>query len=175
MRWSIAWKNWHGLKGMNAEEYVFAWKLQQDMLLIGARLHRPYADRRCKLNLTGDRICQEYQTRQHMFIECESVGDIFYGCTQVVTDLLQKEVSDNDIVHLSFNHRNKGRLKCVLWFVVKLLYKIYLDRARNKNQLFLEVLKELEWNIKLNRKIGSQIDMFDMKRCIEIHLGIIIR
>ena len=49
VRWSTAWKNLHGLRGLNAEEYVFAWKLQQDMLLIGSRLHRPNADRSFKI------------------------------------------------------------------------------------------------------------------------------
>ena len=59
-----------------------------------------------------------------------------------------------------------------MWFAVKMLYKIYLDRVRNNCQLLMEILKEIEWNIKLNRKIGSQNDMLRIKGCIEEYLGL---
>ena len=73
----MAWRNWKKSSGLNPEEKEFVWKVQQDMLAIGARFHRPNADKRCKIELDGDEICQEVQTRKHLFIECESVRGIF--------------------------------------------------------------------------------------------------
>ena len=35
VKWSIAWTNWKELRGVSAEEKIFVWKVQQDMLLIG--------------------------------------------------------------------------------------------------------------------------------------------
>ena len=172
VKWSTAWKNVQIVRGLDAEEKVFSWKLQQDMLLVGSRLHRPNADRSCKIVLPGNRVCQEIQSRRHLFIECESVIDIFEFSRQVLEGILQKKVSENELIHLSFTHRNKGTLICALWFAVKMLYKIYLDRGRNNCQLLMEILKEIEWNIKLNRKIGSQNDMLRIRGFIEEYLGI---
>ena len=44
IRWSVAWCNWSKSRGVDAQEKEFAWKLQQDMLPTGSRLHRPNVD-----------------------------------------------------------------------------------------------------------------------------------
>ena len=44
IKWSVAWANLYGLRGLKAEEYDFAWRVQQDLLPTGSRLHRPNAD-----------------------------------------------------------------------------------------------------------------------------------
>ena len=92
------------MRGLDAEEKVFAWKLQQDMLLVGSRLHRPNADRSCKIVLSGNRVCQEIQSRQHLFTECESVLDLLGFIKQVLEGVIQKDVHEKDIIHLSFTH-----------------------------------------------------------------------
>ena len=55
----------------------FIWKLQQDMLPVGARLHRRNAEKRCLEELASNRTCLALQTREHVFIECESVAEVF--------------------------------------------------------------------------------------------------
>ena len=52
IKWSVAWENFRWLKGMDSEELTFAWKLQQDLLPIGSRLHRQNAERRCLASST---------------------------------------------------------------------------------------------------------------------------
>ena len=47
IKWSNCWRNWYDLRRIDAEELTFAWKLQQDMLSVGARLHRRNAEKRC--------------------------------------------------------------------------------------------------------------------------------
>ena len=166
VRWSVAWKNWKGLRGLTAEECEFAWRLQQDLLPIGSRMHRPNADRRCKMELPGNMMCQEIQTRQHLFIECDSVKPIFEACRFVIKDIVQEEVTEQDILYLSFNHRDRRKLLTGLWFAVKMLYMMYLDRVRNKMQILRDMIKELDWNLKFG-KYRSKIDYFVIKLCIE--------
>ena len=150
IKWAVAWKNLQSLRGLSSEEVVFAWKLQQDMLKIGTRIHRPNADRRCGIELINNTVCQELQTRQHLFCECESVKEISCIGRKVIDKVLQKEISENDLVHLSFSHRDKKRLRSSLWFAIRLLYRIYLDRARNKTQIFFRIIKRnrMEFEIK---------------------------
>ena len=140
-RWSIAWRNWKSLRGLNAAECEFAWRLQQDLLPIGARMHRPNADRRCKMELAGNMICQETQTRQHLFMECVSVRKVFDIRRFVIKDIIRKEVTGQEVLHLSFTHRDKKKLMTGVWFAVKMMYMIYLDKNRNHAQLFREMVK----------------------------------
>ena len=58
IKWSIAWQNWRGLRGVDAEELAFSWKLQQDLLPLGSRIHRPNAERRCLVDLEDGNVCQ---------------------------------------------------------------------------------------------------------------------
>ena len=50
-KWSLVWKNLKILKGLSAEEKCFAWKLTQDMLPVGVRIHRRNLERRCLAEL----------------------------------------------------------------------------------------------------------------------------
>ena len=86
---SVAWRNWRRLRGLDAEELEFVWKLQQDMLKIGSRIHRPNADKRCREDISEDRICIDIQTRRHLFIECESVKDVFRFIKNVKSEYFQ--------------------------------------------------------------------------------------
>ena len=167
VKWRIAWQNLAGLRGVDAEEYEFAWKLQQDLLKIGARIHRQNAERRC-LAVLGGVYCQEVETREHFFIGCERVKECNRSCLKILGDYLGKEILQTNLIHLAFNHRNKQRLRCAVWFAVKTMYKIYTSRIFNKVQLLRELIKEIDWNIKLNRKLGSRQDLIDLRSLIEL-------
>ena len=49
IRWKAAWKNMNLLKEITPEEKMFAWKLCQDLLTVGARIHK----KRCMENWEG--------------------------------------------------------------------------------------------------------------------------
>ena len=53
IKWSNAWQNWRELRGVDAQERIFAWKIQQDLLPLGSRLHQRNAERRCLADLGG--------------------------------------------------------------------------------------------------------------------------
>ena len=119
---------------MNSEELSFTWELQPDLLLIGNRLHRYNAEKRCLFDLGGGDLCQEIENREHLFIFCFRIQDCFDACRKLVEDYLGKNLNSKEILYIAFNHRNKKRLKCALWFVIKILYKIYQNRSINNSQ-----------------------------------------
>ena len=77
IKWAVAWKNWSKLRGISPQEREFAWKVQQDMILVGARLHRPNAERRCMEQIGDNIMCLDLETRQHAIAECEGILDIY--------------------------------------------------------------------------------------------------
>ena len=54
-------------------------------------------------------------------------------------------------------------LKCGLWFAVKAMYNIFNRKMFNKGQILREIIKEIDWNLRLNRKVGSQGEMIRLK------------
>ena len=170
MKWSLAWKNWSNLKGLTAEEKCFAWKVQQDMLQIGSRIHRNNAERRCLILLENGQPCQDIQTLEHLFLSCKSVEDIYDNLRVILSIYLERAVEFKDIVHFSFNHRNKKKLICALWFAVKVMFRVFQNKSRNRAQTLREVVKEIDWNIRMNRKIGSLGEILFLKELIETRI-----
>ena len=155
IKWSVTWKNLKLLTGITAEERMFIWKVTQDMLPVGKRIHRKNAERRCLGKLADGEECQEVQDLYHALSDCKNVEGVFKDMKTIVEDMLEKKLENEKIIFLDFNTRQKSKLKLVLWFVVKCLYYMYLKKIFNKEQLFREIRKELDWNLDLMRVIGS--------------------
>ena len=47
-----------------------------------------------------------------------------------------------------------------------MMYSVYLRNSLNKEQLLKDMIKELDWNLRLNRKIGSAGEMLKLKENI---------
>ena len=171
VKWSLVFKNLTLLKGMTAEEKEFAWKVSQDMLPVGARIHRKNVERRCLRELGSNVICEDTQTLEHLFINCTGIQVINKSIKMVLQHFMERAVENNEIIHFSFNHRNKKKLTCALWFSVKSLYNIFQNKSINKSQLLTVMIKELDWNLKLNRNVGSQCEMLRLKLSIERELN----
>ena len=92
--------------------------------------------------------------------------ETFESCKSIIREYLDRVVEPKDILYLSFNHRNKHRLRGAVWFAVKLMYLVYQNRMRNKSQLLRDIVKEIDWNLDLNRKIGSKKDLLHLKQII---------
>ena len=82
---------------------------------------------------------------------------------QALNRITERNISYNLLVHLAFNHRSKHKLKCALWFAVKMMFAIFQKKVLNKSQLLANMIKEIEWNLELNRKVGSQGEMRNLK------------
>ena len=159
VKWSLVWKNLRSLKGLNPDEKCFAWKMSQDMLNVGARIHRNNAEKRCLAELPSGLLCQTEQTLVHCFQLCPVISDIHDAMIRLLSIFLDRAVTSKQLISFSFNHRNKKKLVCAIWFAVKMMFKMFQERSLNKSQLLMTVVKEINWNIKLCRRIGSQVEM----------------
>ena len=166
VKWGIVWKNFKLLRGLTPEEKTFSWKVTQDMLPVGTRIHRNNAERRCLTDLNDGSSCQELQNLEHAFRLCPMVEDIYNVILVILNLFLSRNVNYSQLITFSFNHRCKRKLICALWFAVKMMYSIYLRNCLNRGQLLRDLVKELDWNLRLNRKIGSAGEMIKLKSII---------
>ena len=94
-------------------------------LPVGIRIHRRNAERRCLRLLQNDMLCQEIQTLDHAFRSCEMIVEVYETIVQVLNRFLERSVNYDELVHFSFNHRKKLKLKCALWFATKMMFKVF--------------------------------------------------
>ena len=167
----LVFKNLKLLSGITAEERCFAWKLSQDMLAVGKRIFRRNAERRCLAKLADGSLCQEIQDINHAFKNCDAVVGTYDMMTQVLNRFTERNIGSDLLMHLAFNHRKKQTLKCALWFAVKAMYYIFNKKLFNKGQVLKEMIKEIDWNLRINRRVGSEGEMLKLKyMLIEISL-----
>ena len=171
IKWSVVFTNMSNIKGLTPDEKSFAWKISQDLLPVGARLHRKNAERKCLVNLGNDRICQELQTLEHFFVKCERVKSIGQSLIFILESLLDRNVGIHDLMHFSFNHRSKKKLKVALWFAIKVMFKMFQDRNFNKAQILSCVIKSIDWNLSVNRNLGSLCDIMYLRTLIREEIG----
>ena len=84
----------------------------------------------------------------------------------ILSEFLGRPITDIEVIHFSFNHRNKKRLGVAVWFAVKMLHFLYLNKFENNTQLLDEMQKEIEWNLKMKKGLGSQSEVVALKECI---------
>ena len=141
-------------------------QVQQDILPVGSRMHRPGAEKRCLTVLENNRVCLEHNDRLHAMLTCQRYPVKDRSIISILSDFLGRPVTDNEVIHFSFNHRNKMRLRVAVWFAVKILYFLYLNKCENNTQLLDEMQKEIEWNLKMKKGLGSQSEVVALKECL---------
>ena len=72
----------------------------------------------------------------------------------------------NLLTHFAINHRNKKKLVVALWLAVKVMFKIFQEKDRNKGQILREMVKEIDWNININGKLGSKCELRKLKEIL---------
>ena len=154
------WKNVENIKGLNAREAEFDWKLTQDMLAIGSRVHRANEDKECKNNIDGD-VCRDIPDITHTFITCKGIENTFDSFKDTLQTILGYRVNNTEIITLSFTHRNQRKRKIAIWFAVKVLYGIYIKLSLEK--IYKDIVEELEWNLQWRVIIGSCQEMLKLK------------
>ena len=151
---------------MTPEEKCFAWKTSQDMLPVGSRIHRKNAERRCMSMLENGQTCPGIEDLEHRFRKCENVQGVYNGMVDILETYLGQKVDFNQLIHFAFNHRNKKKLTVALWLAVKVMFKIFQEKNHNNGQILKEMLKEIDWNINMNRKLGSKCDLRKLKEIL---------
>ena len=166
VQWKNSWKNLSLLRGVGVEERTFAWKMSQDMLDVGSRIHRKGAIKECKKELdrggTGV-ACNQIETLKHRPLNCETVNGCYVGLKRKMAELLGRGIEDDEIICLCFNHRNKHRLQVVIWAVVKILYQLFIREKADLGSLWNFICDEIQWNITQNIIVGSKIEMIRLR------------
>ena len=166
VKWGLTWKNYKSAKGLNPEEKIFFWKVFQDMLPIGRRIHRNNIEKRC-LNQIMIGNCQIIPDIYHALKDCEGVREVFQKIHETIELFLERTIKEKMLIYCAFNHKNKKKLKVAVWFVIKSLYLIHIKKILNKTQLLAEMQKALHWNLDLLRVIGSSDEMKILLKLIE--------
>ena len=167
IKWKVAWKNQGFLKGVTAEEKCFAWKMAQDMLEVGNRIHRKNAKRGCQREMGNSERCEEIEDIYHCLSQCEIVEECFEELKQVIQVLLERDVTNKEILCYGYNHRNKKRLRLVTWAATKVLFRIYMEKNFNKRQIWIELVKEIEWNLNREYKMGGTIELIKLRSIVQ--------
>ena len=158
VKWSLTWRNFHLARNLNAEEKIFFWKVFQDMLPVGRRIHIANREKRC-LNQLMNGNCQVIPDMYHALKDCEGVKEAFKKIHQTTEIFLERNIKERMLTFCAFTHKKKNKLKVAVWFVIKSLYLIYIKKIQNKSQLLAEMHKALEWNLNLLKVIGCLDEM----------------
>ena len=43
------------------------------------------------------------------------------------------------------------------------MYSIFIKKMFNKGQILKEIIKEIDWNLRMNRRVGSEGEMLKLK------------
>ena len=108
IKWKVTWKNLNLVKGITAEEKTFSWKMAQDVLAVGKRIHRN-VEKRCLRKMMNDYECQVIPDIMHHIADCEAVRDVFREIKEIAESMLDKKLETKQIVLLNFTHRERKR------------------------------------------------------------------
>ena len=54
----------------------------------------------------------------------------------------------------------------VTWVATKVLFRIYMERTFNKKQIWLEIVKEIEWNLSRQYKTRAVIELTKLRSLV---------
>lgn len=163
LKWKRSWENLSKLKGVLPAEKMFAWKMCQDMLPVGVRIHRANAERRCLVQLENGDICTSLQDRNHVFRSCDALGQSYSALEVILEKFLEKIVEFKEILHLAFSHRKLKKVRVACWLVIKWLYFIWSNRNGNKVQVLMAMSKEITWMVRRKNFAGSRNELLELQ------------
>ena len=116
--------------------------------------------------LENGQNCLEIEDLEHRFRKCKNVQGVYSGMVEILETFLGQEVDFNLLIHFAINHRNKKKMVVALWLAVKVMFKIFQEKDRNKGQILREMVKEIDWNININGKLGSKCELRKLKEIL---------
>ena len=81
--------------------------------------------------------------------------------------LLGYKVEEREIVHLSFNHRNKQKLKTAIWFCVKYMFLMFSNRDEGLAQSLAKIGREVRWMIRIGKWVGERESFEELNEMID--------
>ena len=173
--WGVSRKNFLLMRGVSPSEKEFYWKIVQDMLLIGARYNRANSVKTCQVKIFdpggNESLCGIHEDRPHVFWQCPHSRSRMNLIIHVVELFLKKRVTEKEIIHFTFSDINKNRMRVAIFFVIKMLMRIYNKRIARYQSDIDCIIKSFEEQNKASRKITKNVHfgallniLFELKR-----------
>ena len=51
-----------------------------------------------------------------------------------------------------------------------MMFNIFQDKCQNKSQILREIIKSIDWNLSMNRKMGSMCEVRSLKEVVSTAL-----
>ena len=146
VRWDQTRKNMEIARGLNIQEKEFMWKLVNDMLRIGDRVHwggDPNTRDKCKM-ISSDgsgnmKKCGEKENRRHVFDGCFYSRNKNRAIKEVLEEMTSREVSTTALIHIDIEHQSQKKRKEAVLFTVRAMRRIYLYREESLEDFKREV------------------------------------
>ena len=145
IQWSRCFKNMNSILKISPKEKEFFFMLTQDILPVHGRLNRKNSDKRCLRFLKNGTKCAEVQDRLHFFVTCPAICDTFIVLKNLVIEIVGKNVTDIQILHVSFAAVDKKVTALVAWLVTKFLFRIFDGKLTEQKLIFKDALKEMSF------------------------------
>ena len=153
--WTIFYKNFKKVKYINAVEKEFMFLFVQDLLPVPARIHRRNNDSSCQRKLEDGRICAKESDRKHFFMSCEVVEYCYIQFRLLVCEFLEMDVGDVDLLHFTFEVKNKHKRNLAIWIVLKYFYMIYKFKIYDFKIFVQRILGEIEFLLMRNKIVKT--------------------
>ena len=101
-------------------------------------------------------ICNELESLQHRLFNCQSIKPATYSVKSILELFVAREISENQMLTLSFTHRKKSTRFVAVWFVIKALHLIFRSSHLKSEEILSEMLSEISQNLSI---IGSRSEM----------------
>ena len=167
IKWSNTWKNLDKVRGLNATETEFLWKMTLDMLLIGGRIHRANVDKECKNDVDGQE-CKVIPDLVHTFVSCKGIEKDFVALVDLIKKVLNFEIKMKEIITISFTHRNVKRRWVTVWLVAKVMYGMY--KKEDLRVILEHIVVDLEWLLQSRVRVGSCEEMNRLRDIVRTYL-----
>ena len=127
----------------------------QDLLPVPARIHRRNNDSSCQRKLEDGRICAKESDRKHFFMSCEVVEYCYIQFRLLVCEFLEMDVGDVDLLHFTFEVKNKHKRNLAIWIVLKYFYMIYKFKIYDFKIFVQRILGEIEFLLMRNKIVKT--------------------
>ena len=112
-------------------------------------------------------MCNELESLQHRLFNCQSIKSATYSVKSILELFLTREISENQMLTLSFTHRKASTRIVAVWFVIKALHFIFRSSHLKSEEILSEMLSEINHNFSINIVIGSRSEMVRLLDIIE--------
>ena len=166
IKWKITWQNIKCVKQVSPIVKQFSWNCVQDMVVVGERKHRANQNKNCEIQMEDDagnlEECGRLESLRHALCYCPASVTKFEWVEQVLTEFFGRKVEKDEVTFLSFNHRNKKKLKIGIWYTVNCLYYIYSNRSVEVGNMVENIKKQMFWHLTLERWISNRISFIEL-------------